>query len=58
MFWKKKINSQNKTAEERMGGAVGEFNELRTTRTCDPGHSGMTLENTQVSQMEMTESQK
>lgn len=32
--------------------------ELRTTRTCDPRHSGMTLENSEVSQKEMSESRK
>lgn len=50
----KKISSQKKTAEDRMGGAAGEVCELRTSRTCDPGQSGMTLENTEVPQMEMT----
>lgn len=40
-----------------MGGAAGEVCELRITRTCDPGHSRMTLENTEVSRMERTDSQ-
>lgn len=53
----KKISSQKKTAEDGMGGAAGEVCELRITRTCDPGHSRMTLENTEVSRMERTDSQ-
>lgn len=54
----RKKSAVRKTADDRIGEDAGKICVLSTMRTCDPGHRGMTLENTQVSQMEVAESHR